>query len=70
MWKKPLKKQEKSIDETQVKLKQNCDKDESDAIQNTIQIKEKATKKILQQRKFKKYIYLKQNSKPSVSRRQ
>ena len=60
----------KSIGETQVKLKQNCDKDESDAIQNTIQIKEKATKKILQQRKFKKYIYLKQNSKPSVSRRQ
>lgn len=60
----------KSIDETQVKLKQNCDKDESDAIQNTIQIKEKATKKILQQRKFKKYIYLKQNSKPSVYRRQ
>ena len=59
----------KSIDETQVKLKQNCDKDESDAIQNTIQIKEKATKKILQ-RKFKKYIYLKQNSKPSVYRRQ
>lgn len=60
----------KSIDETQVELKQNFDKDESDAIQNTIQIKEKATKKILQQRKFKKNIYLKQNSKPSVYRRQ
>ena len=47
----------KSIAETQTKLKQNFYKDEYDAIQNTIQINEKTTKKILQQRKFKKYNY-------------
>ena len=51
----------KSIDETQIKLKQNLDKDEYDPIQNTIQINEKAIKKTLQRRKFKKYNYLKQN---------
>ena len=47
---KHLKKQQN----TQIKLKQNLDKDEYDVIQNTIQINEKATKKTLQQRKFKK----------------
>ena len=45
----------KSISEAQIKLKQNLDKDEYDAIQNTIQINKKATKKTLQLRKFKKY---------------
>ena len=56
----------KSTDKTQIKLKQNWDKDEYDAIQNTIQINEKANKKTLQQRKFKKYKYLKHNPKPAA----
>ena len=52
---KTIEKTAKSIDETQIKLKQNLDKDEYDVIQNTIQIHEKAIKKTLQQYKFKKY---------------
>ena len=56
----------RSIDKTQIKLKQNLDKDEYDAIQNTIQINQKATKKTLQQRKLKKYNCLKHNLKPAV----
>ena len=56
----------KSIDETQIKLKQNLEKDEYYPIQNTIQINEKATKKTLQQRKFKKYNYIKHNPKPAA----
>ena len=36
----------KSIDETQIQLKQNLDKDEYDAIQNTIQINKKAPIKL------------------------
>ena len=56
----------KSIDETKIKLKQNLDKDEYDAIQNTIQINKEATKKTLQQRKFKKHNYLKHNPKPAA----
>ena len=35
-------------------------------IQNTIQINANTTKKTLQQRKYKKYIYLKHNPKPSA----
>ena len=42
------------------------DKDEYDVIQNTIQINEKATKKTLQQRKFKKYNSLKHNPNPAA----
>ena len=53
----------KIIKETQIKSKQILDKDKYDVIQNTIDINEKATKKILQQCKFKKYNYLKHNSK-------
>ena len=56
----------RSIDKTQIKLKQNLDKDEYDAIQNTIQINQKATKKTLQQRELKKYNCLKRNPKPAV----
>ena len=56
----------RSIDKTQIKLKQNLDKDEYDAIQNTIQINQKATKKTLQLRKLKKYNCLKRNPKPAV----
>ena len=52
---KTIEKTAKSIDETQIKLKQNLDKDEYDVIQNTIQIHEKGIKKTLQQYKFKKY---------------
>ena len=59
---KHLKKQQN----TQIKLKQNLDKDEYDVIQNTIQINEKATKKTLQQRKFKKYNSLKHNPNPAA----
>ena len=62
---KTIEETEKSIDETQIKLKQNLEKDEYGAIQNTIQINEKATKKTLQQYKFKKYNYLKHNPKPA-----
>ena len=56
---KPLKKQQK----ISTKLKDE-DKDEYNAIQNTIQINEKVTKKILQQRKSKKYNDLKHYPKP------
>ena len=45
---KTVEETEKSIDETQIKLKQNVVKDEYDTIQNTFQINEKATKKTLQ----------------------
>ena len=51
---KTIEETEKSIDETQIKLKQNVVKDEYDTIQNNFQINEKATKKTLQQPKFKK----------------
>ena len=42
------------------------DKYEYDTIQSAIQINEKTAKKTLQQRKFKKYNYLKHNPKPAV----
>ena len=48
----------KGIDETQTKLKQNLYKDEDDAIPNTNQINENATKKNLKQCKYKKCNYL------------
>ena len=47
-------------------IKQNLNKDGYQAIQDNIQINEKATKKTLQ-RKFKKYNYLKLNSKPTAT---
>ena len=56
----------KTIEETQIKLKQNLDKGEYDAIQNTTQINEKAAMETLQQLKFKKYNYLKHNPKPAA----
>ena len=56
MW-KIIEETTKNIDGTQIKLKQNLEKDKYDAIQNTTQIKERATMKTLQQRKFKKYNY-------------
>ena len=62
---KTIEETEKSIDETQIKLKQNVVKDEYDTIQNNFQINEKATKKTLQQPKFKKCNYLKHNQKPA-----
>ena len=42
----------KSINEIQIKLRQNLHKNECDTIQNTIQINKKTTKKTLQQHKF------------------
>ena len=56
----------KSIDETQIKLKQNLDKDYYEVSHNTIQINEKATKKTLKQCKFNIYNYLKHNPKPAI----
>ena len=47
-------------------IKQNLNKDGYEAIQDNIQINEKATKKTLQ-RKFKKYNHLKLNSKPAAT---
>ena len=63
---KPLKKTAKGIGKTQIKLKQKLNKYLYIAIENTIQIYKETTKKILQQLKFKKYNYVKNNPQPSA----
>ena len=54
------------IEETQNILKHQLDRNEYDEIQKTIQTNENATKKMLHQRKFKKFNNLKYKPKPQV----
>ena len=63
---KQNRKTQKNINETEVILKQQVKKKDYEEIRNTITSNETATKKFLQQRKFKKFTSLKYKQKSAV----
>ena len=63
---KQNRKTQKNINETEVILKQQVKKKDYEEIRNTITSNETATKKSLQQRKFKKFTSLKYKPKSAV----
>ena len=63
---KQNRKTQKNINETEVILKQQVKKKDYEEIRNTITSNETATKKFLQQRKFKKFTSLKYKPKSAV----